>query len=103
MATNTGIEVQTDVLESPMPTDYVVVSNPEHTAGIIFIEARIQDDVELEDLELVYSSHAGGISKVFNRSQVQDELQKELSKKDQVYDVGQDLLADSYSTHTNPP
>jgi len=33
---------------------------------------------------------------------VQNVLEKELSKPDQVYDVGQDLLADSYSMDTQP-
>ena len=41
------------VSESSMIEEYVVVPEQEHLASIIYIEARIQDDVELEDLGLV--------------------------------------------------
>jgi len=98
MSANISNEAQfINMSESQITKDCGVVPISVHLAGIVYIEARIQDNIELENLELVCSSLGQRAEATSNNSQVQDVLEKELSKKDQVYDIGQDLLADSYS------
>jgi len=53
MATDTNGELLSDVSDPPTAKDYVLAPIPERSAGIIYIEARIQDNIELENLELV--------------------------------------------------
>lgn len=52
MSTNAIGESKPEISESPIPMDYVVVSTPECLTGLIHIEARVQDDVELEDMTM---------------------------------------------------